>query len=276
MELRSLSPVLCGLTEMGRDDELDRIKQVLRTEVEAVDAILKTLTPREERVLKERLGLGGLKPRRPSDLAESWGVSYQRLVAIEQRALRKLRHPSRKRLLRVLWAPVVDLSEPLESIKRVSPELMQYLKREHADIAKVPARVFEEIVAELLAGMGWKEVRLVGRSSETSADILAGHFLPDGVTPIRVFIEAKRWKDRIGVEVFNQVLGAMVSERETFGWHQAWIMALGGAADTQKLSREQWRAKGLEVKDKADLLSWLNGYKPNRNGLWLPPDVLDS
>ncbi len=150
---------------------------------------------------------------------------------------------------------------------------MRHLKRENADIAKVSPSVFEEIVAELLAGMGWKEVRLVGRSADTSADILAGHFLPDGVTPIRVFIEVKRWKDQIGVEVFNQVLGAMVSERERFGWHQAWIMALGGAADTRKFSREEWRAKGLEVKSKADLLTWLDGYRPNQNGLWLPADI---
>ena len=246
-----------------------------------VHKILATLTPREEWVLRHRLGLryaAGQKPKlmRPIEIAEEFGVSYQAAAAIERRAWKKLQHPSRaRRLLSVLWAPSVELSEPLESIKRVSPELMRHLKREHADIAKVTARVFEKIVAELLAGMGWKEVRLVGRSYDTSADILAGHFLPDGVTPIRVFVEVKRWKDKIGVEVFNQVLGAMVSERERFGWHQAWIMALGGVTDTRKFSSQEWRAKGLEVKDKKDLLSWLVGYKPNRNGLWLPPDILE-
>lgn len=262
-----------------RNDELEIIKQAMFADVRTARKVLATLTPREEIVLRERLGFNGSRPKKPSEIAEkSPGIfsSYQRVVAMERRAYEKLRHPMRlQKLLSVLLAPAVELSESLESIKRVSPELMRHLKRENTDITKVPAQVFEEIVAELLAGMGWKEVQLVGRSSETSADILAGHFLPDGVTPIRVFIEVKRWKDRIGVEIFNQVLGAMVSEKDRFGWHQAWIIALGGAADTRKFSRQEWRAKGLEVKDKTDLLSWLDGYRPNRNGLWLPPNVLE-
>lgn len=100
--------------------------------------------------------------------------------------------------------------------------------------------------------------------------------MPDGVTPIRVFIEVKRWKDRIGVEIFNQVLGAMISERERFGWHQAWLIVLGGASDTRKFSREEWRAKGLEVKDKHDLFIWLDKYQLKSDRLWLPTDVLST
>jgi DNA-binding CsgD family transcriptional regulator len=263
---------------MDRGNELDIIKKALLEDERAVKMALAMLTPREEEIMRMRLGLWKLgQQMRPIEIAEDLGVSYQHVVGLERRARKKLRHPSFLGvLLNVIWAPTIELSEPLAGIKRVSPDLMQHLKREHADIVKVPARVFEEIVAELLAGMGWKEVRLVGRSSETSADILAGHFLPDGVAPIRVFIEVKRWKDKIGVEVFNQVLGAMVSERERFGWHQAWIVTLGGVADTRKFSRYEWRSKGLEVKEKEDLLSWLDGYRPNRDGLWLPPDVLDK
>jgi hypothetical protein len=266
--------------DVNRDQDLVLLKQALQTELRTVHAVLATLTPREEVTLRHLLGLrysAGQKPKlmRHSEIAKLWDISYQKVSAIERNAWKKLQHPiNARKLLSVLWAPRVSLNEPLACIKSVSPELMRHLKHEHTDIAKVPAHVFEEIVAELLSGMGWKEIRLVGRSSETSADILAGHFLPDGITPIRVFIEIKRWKDQIGVEVFNQVLGAMVSERERFGWHQAWIVALGGASDTRKFSREEWRAKGLEVKDKADLFTWLDGYQPNQNGLWLPPDVL--
>jgi len=267
---------------MNRDENLVLIERALRTEMRVVHTTLASLTEREEYIIRYLLGINfalgpKIKLMRHSEIAKQLGVSYQKVSAIEKSAWKKLQQPiNARKLLNVLWAPNVELNEPLESIKRVSPELMRNLKYEHANITKVPAIVFEEIVAELLAGMGWNEVRLVGRSSETSADILAGHFLPDGVTPIRIFIEVKRWKDRIGVEVFNQVLGAMVSERERFGWHQAWIMALGGAADTQKFSREEWRTKGLEVKDKADLFTWLDGYQPNQNGLWLPPDILKS
>ena len=265
---------------MNHENNLELIQQALNTEAIAVFQVLATLTPREELVLRSLLGIkvaAGQKPKRMRhhEIAKKWSISYQKVSAIEKSAWKKLQHPSRSRhLLSVFLAPTVELSQPLESIKQVSPNLMQHLKREHDDITKVPPLVFEEIVAELLAGMGWKEIKLVGRSSETSADILAGHFLPDGTTPIRVFIEVKRWKDRIGIEIFNQVLGAMVSERDRLGWHQAWIMALGGAAATRKFSRDEWRAKGVEIKDKSDLFSWLDGYKPNKEGLWLPPDIL--
>ena len=249
----------------------------MRHEVEEVEILLKTLTPREERVLRARLGLFGEAQKRPGELAGILDLTYQRIVAIEQKALRKLDHPSRGRLLGVLLAPVIELSEPLESLKTVSPQLIAYLRRQNADIGKVAPRVFEEIVAELLAAQGFGEVKLVGRNSETSADILAGYFLPGGgASRVRVFIEVKRWRDRVGVEVFNAVLGAMVSERERFGWHQGWIVALGGVTDTEKLSREQWRMKGLEVKDSTDLTRWLDGYEPHHNGLWLPPDAFDG
>ena len=177
-------------------------------------------------------------------------------------------------MLGLFLQPKIEICEPLETIKRVTPALMSHLKREHRDIHRVSPDVFEQIIAELLAAEGWQEVKLVGRSRETSADILAGYYLPGTGSRIRVFIETKRWKERIGVEVFNSVLGAMISEREVFGWHMAWVVALGGATKTRKFSHDEWRLKGLEVKTKSDILRWLEDYSPNANGLWLPPDIL--
>ncbi len=88
--------------------------------------------------------------------------------------------------------------------------------------------------------------------------------------PVRYFVEVKRWRDRIGVEVFDQVYGAMILERERYGWHGALIVALGGISNTRKFSREEYRKKGLEVRDKKDLIRWLDDYKPKANGLWVP------
>jgi hypothetical protein len=43
-------------------------------------------------------------------------------------------------------------------------------------MSEIPHDVFEQLVGELLASWGWDEVKLVGRNSQTSADILAGRF----------------------------------------------------------------------------------------------------
>jgi CspA family cold shock protein len=172
----------------------------------------------------------------------------------------------------------VTISEVIEGFLELTPDLIQHLQRHNADIEKVNSDVFEHLVGELMASAGWDEVRLVGRNPLTHADIFALHYIPtsDGI-PVRFFVEVKRWKNRrIGVEVFNQVLGAMVSERERYGWHGAIIVALGGVSNTRTFSRDEYRKKGLEVKDKEDVMYWLRDYKPNADGLWLLPHFADK
>lgn len=160
--------------------------------------------------------------------------------------------------------------EVIESFQTLTPDLIQHLKRENSDIEKVHPEVCEHLVAELMASAGWDEVKLVGRSTDTSADIFAVHYMPGGFDiPVRYFVEVKRHKNRIGVEVFDQVYGAMILERERHGWHVALIVALGGISNTRKFSRDEYRKKGLEVRDKEDLIRWLDDYEPKANGLWV-------
>ena len=127
----------------------------------------------------------------------------------------------------IAWVAISDI---IEGIVQLTPELIQHLRNHSNDIDKVNPQVFEHLVGELMASAGWHDVRLVGRNQKTHADIFALHYVPtsDGI-PVRFFVEVKRWKNRIGVEVINQVYGAMVSEREKHGWHMAIILALGGA-----------------------------------------------
>lgn len=165
------------------------------------------------------------------------------------------------------------ISEVIEGFRHLTPELIQHLRRHSEDIERINSSVFEHLIGELLLSEGWHQVRLVGRNPRTSADIFALHYIPSpGGIAMRFFVEVKRWKDRIGVEVINQVIGAMVSERERHGWHAAIIVALGGASNTRAFSQEEYRMKGIEVKDKEDVLGWLRNYKPNGDGLWLAPN----
>lgn len=63
-------------------------------------AVLDTLTPREEMVLRLRYGLEDGHPRTLEEVGKEFGVTRERIRQIEAKALRKLRHPSRSKKLK--------------------------------------------------------------------------------------------------------------------------------------------------------------------------------
>jgi len=63
-------------------------------------SVLKTLTPREEKVIKMRFGLDDGSEHTLEEVGQSFAVTRERIRQIEAKALRKLRHPSRSRKLR--------------------------------------------------------------------------------------------------------------------------------------------------------------------------------
>ena len=62
--------------------------------------VLKTLTPREEKVLRLRYGLTDGKLHTLEEVGEEFNVTRERIRQIEAKALRKLRHPSRSKVLK--------------------------------------------------------------------------------------------------------------------------------------------------------------------------------
>jgi RNA polymerase primary sigma factor len=71
---------------------------VLRTETEA---LLRTLTPREARVIRMRFGLDAGREHSLEEVGQHFALTRERIRQIEAQALRKLRHPSRSRKMRV-------------------------------------------------------------------------------------------------------------------------------------------------------------------------------
>ena len=67
---------------------------------EQLEEVLKTLTPREEEVLRMRFGLIDGKPHTLEEVGKKFDVTRERIRQIEAKALRKLRHPSRSKKLR--------------------------------------------------------------------------------------------------------------------------------------------------------------------------------
>ena len=67
---------------------------------EQLNEVLKTLTPREESVLKLRFGLEDGRTRTLEEVGKEFNITRERIRQIEAKALRKLRHPSRSKRLR--------------------------------------------------------------------------------------------------------------------------------------------------------------------------------
>ena len=62
--------------------------------------VLATLTPREEKVLRMRFGIGQKADHTLEEVGRDFAVTRERIRQIEAKALRKLRHPSRAKKLR--------------------------------------------------------------------------------------------------------------------------------------------------------------------------------
>lgn len=67
---------------------------------EQTRAVLSTLTPREEKVLRMRFGIGEKSDHTLEEVGQDFFVTRERIRQIEAKALRKLRHPSRAKLLK--------------------------------------------------------------------------------------------------------------------------------------------------------------------------------
>jgi len=97
-----------GLAEVMELDE--RAKNALTATAEhfldylelssVIKRVLATLTPREERVLRMRFGLDGQCAHTRAESGQDFEVSSERIRKIEAKALCKLRHPSRAKLLK--------------------------------------------------------------------------------------------------------------------------------------------------------------------------------
>ncbi len=70
---------------------------------ERVREVLKTLTPREEKVLKMRFGIDVASEHTLEEVGKDFGVTRERVRQIEVKALRKLRHPSRSTKLQTFF-----------------------------------------------------------------------------------------------------------------------------------------------------------------------------
>lgn len=80
---------------------------------ERVRKVLKTLTPREEKVLKMRFGIDVASEHTLEEVGKDFSVTRERIRQIEVKALRKLRHPSRSKKLQTFFDKDFETLDPL-------------------------------------------------------------------------------------------------------------------------------------------------------------------
>ncbi len=81
--------------------ESPEIEVISRDRKEQINEILKTLTPREEQVLRLRFGLNDGHEHTLEEVGKKFNVTRERIRQIESKALRKLKHPSRAKKLKI-------------------------------------------------------------------------------------------------------------------------------------------------------------------------------
>jgi restriction endonuclease Mrr len=211
------------------------------------------------------------------EIAGFWNLPVSAVVKQLEIAIRKLLSFNESPYLDKLEGktireeePPVSLIEVVEAIKSLTPELIRHLKQNEDDFKKLQPRVFEHLIGELLLQRGFDEVKLVGQDATTSADILAVKKVHEIGSEVRYFVEAKRWKEKVGIGVINNVYGAMLMEKPDYGWNAAMIVSLVGTTKTRKITSEKLARLNITLKQKDDLLQWLRDYEPKGNGLWLP------
>lgn len=112
----------------------------------AVHKVLETLTPREEKVISMRMGIGEYGPEKwtLAEIAADFECTVERIRQIETKTLRKLRHPSRSKHLKA-FVVSPDLAsrydeDRLEEDKRIKEEQFQRMvektKREEEELAE--------------------------------------------------------------------------------------------------------------------------------------------
>jgi RNA polymerase primary sigma factor len=82
-------------------EAIQPIEAAIQSELrEIMTRVLASLTAREERVLRMRFGMGMNKDHTLEEVGQQFSVTRERIRQIEAKALRKLKHPSRSRILR--------------------------------------------------------------------------------------------------------------------------------------------------------------------------------
>lgn len=133
--------------------------------------------------------------------------------------------------------------------------LIEQLRRKPDDLFKITPRQFEEVIADLLSGMGL-EVELTPATRDGGKDILA--YLQTPVGKILTLVEAKQHNRNhpVGVSLVRSLFGTLIDHQATSGM----LVTTSRFAKPAQQFQERHRYQ-LSLKDYEDVVSWLLKYK---------------
>ena len=200
-----------------------------------------------------------------AEAALRWGLNPEAL-----RILAKLTNDQGKAGFEVgLTGHVYDFTDklvlpPNQIISSVSPkivsataDIVRALKKHPDSIYGLPPRQFEELLADLLADMGW-EVELTKATRDGGKDILA--YQTTDIGRFLCLIEAKRnRRDRkVGVELVRSLFGTLCDSQA----NSAMLVTTSSFTKDAKEFQKKHEYK-LKLSDYGDLVGWVQRYNGN-------------
>jgi len=145
--------------------------------------------------------------------------------------------------------PIISSVAPL--IVTASDALIEKLKREPAGLFKISPRQFEEVIAELLTGMGM-EVELTPETRDGGKDILA--YMKTELGRILCLVEAKQYDEKrpVGVSLIRTLYGTVIDHQATTGM----LVTTSRFAKPAKQFQERHKYQ-LTLKEYEDVVGWL-------------------
>jgi restriction system protein len=155
-----------------------------------------------------------------------------------------------------------SLSKQEQIIQVVRPQIIQIndtlierLRRVPQGLYDITPRQFEEVVADLLAGMGM-EVELTPATRDGGADIFA--YIPTSLGKLLFLVEAKKYSmsNPVGVKLIRELHGSFVHHQA----NRAMLVTTSRFSRDSKLYQEQYKYH-LSLAEYGDVVEWLNNHK---------------
>jgi len=158
---------------------------------------------------------------------------------------------------------VVHRSAVISAPSVVTRDRLECLLRGEHDLQLVEPRFFEELVAELLAADGWRDIDLVSRLNAHGPDIIARGLQGDET----LIVECKRWNGAVGIDVVRTVMYWVEQQFEADQGLIATTSRFTRDAIDARDRRHRWR---LDLADSERMKEWICRNLPQISDSYSP------
>lgn len=164
------------------------------------------------------------------------------------------------------------ISNDEQTLRNAIPVLLNKIATKPSILKQIPTtdwRVFEEIVAEVFRGFGYKVV-LTKKTKDGGKDIIALQKDENGKVE-KILIECKHWKDKVDVKPVREIIGVAVTEEEL---PTGVILATTNkfTSDAKKVKINPNISVKLDLKEYNDILNWIEDY----NAIQFTPEEMSN